>query len=87
MEKELTLTVNGTALKFTVTAAAYEQLQNEMDPHSKVAPGKNFLFRCVHSDSRDTLREMLSTIPGLTLQLVGSVVEEFVPDIEIAVGK
>ena len=86
MEKKISLTVNDKPLNFTVTLADYNKYVNELTPINKVAPGRNFLMRCVDADSRDALREMID-LPGVGLQIASALLEEHMPDVHITVGK
>ena len=78
MEKKISLTVNDKPLNFTVTLASYNKYM--------VAPARNFLMRSVDEDSKDALREIVD-LPGFGVQLVGALLEEYMPDVNIIVGK
>ena len=86
MEKKIILTVNEKPLNFTVTLADYNKYINELTHINKVAPARNFLMRAVDADSKDTLREMVD-LPGVGLQIVSTLLEEYMPDVNITVGK
>ena len=86
MEKTIELEVNGSEIAFTVTPEDYNAYVNEMMPNSKVAPSHNFLVRTVAKENREALVDLLK-IPGMAINLAGAVVQEYVPEISIAVKK
>lgn len=86
MQKRITLTVNGVELHFDVTLSAYDRYINELQPTNKVAPARNFLSRTVCAESREALAS-LQELPGAVVQLAGTVLMEYTPDLEITVGK
>ncbi|HBW17365.1 MAG TPA: hypothetical protein DEF41_14905 [Desulfovibrio sp.] len=86
MQKTIKLIVNGDHLTFNVDTPTYNRYLNEMQPTSKVAPAHNFLMRCVDAESRATLEGLLE-LPGAGVQMAAQVVGEFMPDIDIEVGK
>lgn len=86
MEKKITLTVNDADYHFTVTLDAYNKYTNDVTPFSKVAPARNFLMRTVDAESKDALREIVD-LPGVALQIVGAILDEYMPDVNITVGK
>ena len=86
MKKDITLTVNGQSLHFCVVTPVYNKYVNELLPTNKVAPAENFLRRCVAPDDKDALAALLE-MPSAAVQLAGTLVMEFMPDIEIEVGK
>lgn len=86
MQKTITLTVNGQQVTFSVDTAAYNRYVNELLPSNKVAPAENFLRRTVEPDSREAVKTLLD-LPGASVQLAMALVEAFMPDLEIEVGK
>ena len=86
MEKQIKVTVNQKELAFNVTTEHYNQYINEMMPDNKIGPAKNFLVRTVDEATSKNLTELLK-LPGVELQLAGKVVNEFLPDITIELGK
>lgn len=86
MEKDITLTVNGQELAFSVDTPSYNRYINELLPTNKVAPAENFLRRTVKAEHKDALKDVLD-MPGAAVQLAGALVMDFMPDIEIEVGK
>ena len=86
MEKKITLTVNDNPLNFTVSLADYNKYVNELTPINKVTPARNFLMRTVDADSKDALREMVD-LPGVGVQLAMTLLDEYMPEVSITVGK
>lgn len=86
MDKQITLIVDDEDILFNVGADDYNAFVNEMQPNNKVTPAHNFLVRTVNSDNKEQLLEKLK-LPGAALQLVGSLVQEYLPDISVSVGK
>ena len=86
MEKKISLTVNDKPLNFTVTLASYNKYINELTHINKVAPARNFLMRSVDEDSKDALREIVD-LPGVGVQLAMTLLDEYMPEVSITVGK
>lgn len=86
MNKTVELNVNGTPLAFDVTLDAFNAYLNAMQPTDKVNPSHNFLMRTVQAQHKDDLKELLA-IPGACLEIAGSVLEEYKPNVSITVGK
>jgi len=86
MEKTIVLTINGKDITFKVGMDDYNKLVNEMTPTNKVSPAHNFLMRTVEDGSKDDLKELLK-LPGAAVEILGQVVGEYVPDLQITVGK
>lgn len=86
MQKDITLIVNGQELTFSVDTASYNRYVNELLPTNKVAPAENFLRRTITAEHKDALKAVLD-MPGSAVQLAGSLVTDFMPDLEIEVGK
>lgn len=83
-EKNITLTVKGTAIRFKPTLEAFNKLTNETLPFDKVAPTTNYLRRIVVKDDKSLLDEVLK-LPGAVMQIAGLVNNEFQGDLEIEV--
>ena len=86
MQKTIRLSINGTDLAFDVTTELYNKYVNEMMPNNKVAPAHNFAMRCVADGSREDLKSLLE-LPGAAIQIGGALVDEFMPDLSIELGK
>ena len=86
MQKTIRLSINGTDLAFDVTTELYNKYVNDMMPNNKVAPAHNFAMRCVADGSREDLKSLLE-LPGAAIQIAGALVDEFMPDLSIELGK
>lgn len=86
MDKTIKLTVNGRALTFNMSLGVYNRYLNELQATNKVGPAQNLCTRTVADESKAALQELLQQ-PGVGVQIAGSLVEEYTPDIEIEVGK
>jgi hypothetical protein len=84
--REITLTVGDADFQFTVDAADVTKYFNSITQTSKVAPATNLLSNTVHQDQRATLKGLLKN-PVLAMQLAGTLLEEYSPDVEITVKK
>lgn len=78
--------VNGKDLEFNIEIAHYNRYINEMQPNNKITPAHNFLMRTVSAETKDNLKELLE-LPGAAIQITASVLEDYMPDIEIKMGK
>ncbi|AMO56555.1 hypothetical protein GZ77_03895 [Endozoicomonas montiporae] len=86
MEKKINVTVNGNELTFNVTTEDYNKYVNELMPDNKIGPAKNFLVRTVDEASKKHVTELLA-LPGVEMQLASKVIDDFLPDIQIDLGK
>ena len=86
MDKKISLTVNGTELRFTITPETYKRYVNELTPANKIAPAKNFLVRSIDADCKDALKQFLE-IPSFEMHCVGQLMDEYLPDLEFELGK
>lgn len=86
MDKTIKLTVNGSELTFNMNLAAYNCYLNEVQPTNKVGPAQNLCMRTVAPESKATLQDLLQQ-PGMGVMLMASLIEEYMPDIKITVGK
>lgn len=84
MAKPIVLTIAGTDISFSPDMATYNKYINEMAMNNKVAPAHNFLARTVDADSKEALLKIMEQ-PGATLQIVGKLLEEYTPELEITV--
>lgn len=87
MKKQIALLISGTSIGFTMTTEDYNGYLNEIMPDNKVAPAHNLVMRTVDADSKETLRSILDTSPGASMQIAGLLTQEFAPSIEISVKK
>ena len=82
--KIITLTIAGKDYRFTPDVQTYNKYINEMTMSNKIAPAHNFLSRTVMLDDKDDLLELLKR-PGAVLQIVGRLLDEYTPELEITV--
>lgn len=84
--KNITLVIGNTEFPFEVKGDDYNRYQNELKIDDKVAPSQRFLKRSlIDKKQSDALNELCDQ--GLTLEIVGKLVEEFRPTVEIEVKK
>lgn len=87
-DKTLTLTVSGTDFTFNVSRKAYNDYQNSLfNSKNKVGGANNFLVDVVEQSQRQELVEFIAHTPGCELELVGAIVENYAPDLELSVKK
>ena len=84
--KEITLAIGDSDLKFKVDTAEYNRYLDEMGMNDKVVPAENFLRRTLADKAQKPLLDELCNA-GLTLELAGSVIQEFRPQVTITVKK
>lgn len=87
MEKTITLNVNGTDFDFHMTSQQHTAFVNETLPHNRVNPAFNLLMRVVDDEQKEDLKEILKPLPAISLGVVEKLMEEYMPDIRITVGK
>ena len=81
---KIELAVAGKDVSFSPNITAYNKYINEITMGNKVAPAHNFLTRIVTDETKEALKELLE-MPGAALQIVGKVLEEYTPELEITV--
>ncbi|WP_027369153.1 putative phage tail assembly chaperone [Desulfocurvibacter africanus] len=86
MNKTIKLIVKGKELTFNVDVATYNMYLNSLTPNNKIAPAKTFLQRTVDAESREALKEFLE-LPGAPVLISNALLEEYMPDLEIELGK
>ncbi|MGP3790294.1 putative phage tail assembly chaperone [Pseudomonas sp. B392_1p] len=84
--REITLTVGETDFTFALDSADVTKYFNSVNQNSKVAPSVNLLSNTVHQEQRATLKQLLKN-PVTAMQLAGTLLEEYAPDVEITVKK
>ncbi|NOI15776.1 putative phage tail assembly chaperone [Vibrio hepatarius] len=67
--KPVVLTVGIKDFTFTPSVMDANNYINELKPDSKVVPAYNYLTRSVDPKQKDELKELLNTVPGLTMEL------------------
>lgn len=85
-KRQIEITVGAADFTFTLTAQDVTKYFNAVKPDNKVAPGHNLLTTTVQADQKEALRPLLAN-PVMTMQLVGALLEEYSPDVEVAVKK
>lgn len=86
-QANLSVTVTGVALSFTVGRDDYNWYINNITQNNKVAPSHNFLMRTVDGHCEADLKNILNDSPGSEVQIAGAVLEEYTPDLDIVVKK
>jgi len=86
MKRTITLTINGTAIRFDMTPELYNKYIDEVQSSKKVGPTKNLLTRAVHSEDKEALK-VLMAMPSSAMQIADALLEEYSPDIDIVVGE
>lgn len=84
--RDITLTIGENDFTFTLSPADVTKYFNAVNPNNKVAPSNNLLTTTVKADNLAALRPLLRN-PVLTMQLAGTLLEEYAPDVEIVVKK
>jgi hypothetical protein len=82
----IVLTIQDRDVTFAPTVDVYNDYLNSMMPNNKVAPAHNFVMRCAVPEDKDHVRELLK-LPGAAIQIAGTIVEQYTPDLNIMVGK
>ncbi|NWB99085.1 putative phage tail assembly chaperone [Pseudomonas gingeri] len=85
-KRDITLEVGDKEFTFTLTPQDVTKYFNAMTPSNKVAPANNLLANTVQQDQRATLKPLLAN-PVMVMQLAGTLLEEYSPDVEIIVKK
>ncbi len=84
--RTITLTIGEKDFNFTLGAAEVTKYFNAMTPSNKVSPAFNLLTTSVAQEERAALKELLGN-PLMTMQIAGTLLEEYSPDIEVTVKK
>ncbi|OXX71305.1 hypothetical protein B9J87_10670 [Vibrio sp. V19_P1S1T109] len=71
--KPVTVEINGLEFIFKPTVNDANNYINELSGENKVAPARTYLERTVESDQKQALVELMNTVPGLTIELFGTV--------------
>jgi hypothetical protein len=85
-QREIILTLGETDITFNLTPQDVTKYFNAVTPNNKVAPSNNLLTNTVKQKHLATLRPYLLN-PVTTMQLAGTLLEEYAPDVEIVVKK
>jgi len=84
--REITLEVGAKEFSFTLSPQDVTKYFNAMTANNKVAPSFNLLSSTVLPAQKAELRELLAN-PVMTMQIAGTLLEEYAPDVEIIVKK
>ncbi|RBH53176.1 MULTISPECIES: putative phage tail assembly chaperone [Pseudomonas] len=85
-QREITLQLGEKEFTFTLTPQDVTKYFNAMTPSNKVAPANNLLTSTVKQEQRAELKPLLAN-PVMVMQLAGTLLEEYSPDVEIIVKK
>jgi hypothetical protein len=83
-EKLIEMKIAGKDVSFSPNVTAYNKYINEITMGNKVSPAHNFLVRIVTPETKEALTELLERA-GAALQIVGKVLDEYTPELEITV--
>lgn len=86
MKSTITLSINGTAIRFDMTPELYNKYIDEVQATKKVGPTQNLLMRSVHPEDKEALKEFIK-MPGATMQIASMLIEQYSPDLEVTVGE
>lgn len=85
-KKKIILEIGSEELEFEVGIHDFNTYVNETTMDNKIAPAKRFLrSTLVGKENAARLDELMNQ--GLTLEIVGNVIQEFRPKVEITVKK
>lgn len=84
--REITLELGDQEFDFTLTSADVTKYLNSITQTSKVAPSHNLLVQTVKQEQLASLRPHLKN-PMLAIELAGTLLEEYSPDISVTVKK
>lgn len=87
MSKTIVLTIDTQDLSFTPTEAAYNDYMNELAQGEIASSAHNFLVMIVDDESKEPLRNLTKANPGAALQIVGELLKEYTPKLQIKVKK
>lgn len=84
--RDITLEIGEQDFTFSLVPQDVAKYFNAVTPNNKVAPSNNLLTTTVLSEHLPALRPLLKN-PMLTMQLAGTLLDEYSPDVEIVVKK
>lgn len=84
--RTIELSIGEADFAFTLTAQDVTKYFNAMTPSNKVSPAHNLLTGTVQAEQKAALRLLLGN-PVLTMELAGTLIEEYAPDVEVTVKK
>ncbi|NNA92868.1 putative phage tail assembly chaperone [Pseudomonas gessardii] len=84
--REITLEIGDKEFTFALTPQDITKYFNSTNQNNKVSPANNLLVTTVKQEERASLKAMLGN-PVLVMELAGTLLEEYGPDVEITVKK
>lgn len=84
--REITLEIGDQEFTFELTPQDVTKYFNSVNQNNKVSPANNLLVTTVKQEERASLKGMLGN-PVLVMQLAGTLLEEYGPDVEVTVKK
>lgn len=84
--RDITLQIGEQDFTFTLAPQDVAKYFNAVTPNNKVAPSNNLLTTTVLPVHLDALRPLLRN-PVFTMQLAGTLLDEYAPDVEVVVKK
>ena len=84
--REITLEVGEKEFTFELTPQDVTKYFNTLTQTNKVSPANNLLVTTVKQEQRASLKPLLAN-PVMVMQLAGTLLEEYGPDVEIIVKK
>lgn len=83
---DITLEIGEEEFTFQLTPQDVTKYFNAITQNNKVAPGHNLLMTTVEQARRASLKPLLGN-PVMVMQLAGTLLEEYGPDVEVVVKK
>ncbi|MDW2015176.1 putative phage tail assembly chaperone [Vibrio sp. 704] len=87
MSKQIALTVGDADITFVPTETDYNDYMNALAQGEIVNSAHNFLMNTVTEESKEVFRELTNENPGAAIQVVGEVLKEYTPKLQIKVKK
>ena len=84
--REIELEIGNSEFTFELTPQDVTKYFNAVNQNNKVAPANNLLVTTVKQEQRASLKPLLAN-PVMVMQLAGTLLEEYGPDVEIIVKK
>lgn len=85
-KRDITLEIGTAEFTFELTPQDVTKYFNAVNQNNKVSPANNLLVTTVKQEQRASLKAMLGN-PVLVMQLAGTLLEEYGPDVEVTVKK
>lgn len=86
VNRDITLEIGDTEFLFHLTPQDVTKYFNSTTQNNKIAPANNLLVNTVKQEQRATLKPLLAN-PVTVMELVGALLEEYSPKVEIIVKK